>query len=324
MKAVTYNPFAWHRSVREEEVPTPSPKKGEILLDVRATCMNGSDKEMFCGTPAYARIYGWVNARKRILGSDVAGVVEAVGDGVTAFKPGDRVVGELMDIFGGFGEKLCAPATRFVALPEGLDFVRASAIPQSGTIAMQAIGGYVNSGDRVLINGAGGGAGSFAIQLAKQAGAHVTAVDTGLKADGMRAMGADRVIDYTNTDFAEQWETYDVILDLFGTRPTRAVRKALTPRGRYMLVGGSMRAMFGILIGGALARLTSSQKIGVLGWKARPEDISALCDRVARGKLQVQIGETFEPKMLVVAIATMQCGNVAGNLVILRPGPDPD
>ena len=319
MKVEAYNPYAWRRALSTLNVPDPVPKAGEILVRVHATSVNGADKEFVHGSPAYARIYGWLNPSKKVLGSDVAGEVIGLGEGVAEFDIGDRVLGELFEIFGGFGELLCAPAKRFVPIPDGLDAVRASTVPQAGTIALQAIRGNVKRGDRVLINGAGGGAGCFAIQLAKLAGAEVTAVDTYLKADAMRDLGADHVIDYLSEDFAALDVQYDYILDLYGTRPARAIRRVLTPEGRYQIVGAHLTAIFSVLCGGLSGRLFSRKRLSVMAWKPTNAAITELCEMVWHGQLRAEVAKTFKPEMLIVALETMRVGHKAGKMVIVYP-----
>ena len=200
MKAVVYDRYGPPDVLRVEDVPTPTPAAGEVLVRVAATSINLSDWETLAGTPAYSRIGGLRTPRRRILGSDIAGRVEAVGDGVTAFKPGDDVYGDNLNLKGGFAEYAVAPASALAVKPAELSFVEASTVPQAGPIALQGTAG-AGPGSRVLINGAGGGSGSFAIQLAKRLGAHVTGVDNAAKLEFMRSVGADAVVDYRHEDF---------------------------------------------------------------------------------------------------------------------------
>jgi NADPH:quinone reductase-like Zn-dependent oxidoreductase len=202
-----------------------------------ATSVNLTDWEGLRGAPLYARLGGLRAPARRTLGSDVAGRVEAVGSGVTRFQVGDEVYGDNLQLKGGFAEYAVAPASALAHKPEELTFTEASAIPQAAAIALRGTAGLA-VGQRVLINGAGGGSGSFAIQLAKRAGAHVTGVDSAGKLEFMRSLGADQVIDYASDDFTRPDEPYDLVLDLVAHRSPFACRRALAPRGRYWCVGG--------------------------------------------------------------------------------------
>jgi NADPH:quinone reductase-like Zn-dependent oxidoreductase len=237
MRAVVYDRYGPPESLRVDDVPTPSPTTNQVLLRVFATSVNLSDWECLRGSPLYARLGGLRVPARRTLGSDVAGRVEAVGSGVTRFRVGDEVYGDNLQLKGGFAEYAVAPESALAHKPEELTFAEVSAIPQAAAIALRGTAG-VAAGQRVLINGAGGGSGSFAIQLAKRAGAHVTGVDNAGKLDFMRSLGADHVIDYGSEDFTRPDEPYDLILDLVAHRSAFACRRALAPRGRYWCVGG--------------------------------------------------------------------------------------
>ena len=233
----------------------PSPAAGQVLVKIAATSVNLSDWESLRGSPLYSRIGGLRAPARRTLGSDIAGWVDAVGDGVTRFRPGDEVYGDNLVLKGGFAEYAVAPESALARKPAGLTFAEASTIPQAGAIALQGTDG-AGAGQRVLINGAGGGSGSFAIQLAKRLGAHVTGVDNAGKLDFMRSVGADEVIDYRSEDFT-RGGPYDLILDLVAHRSVFAYRRALAPGGRYRCVGGSVSALLRVLTVGSLAgRLT--------------------------------------------------------------------
>ena len=200
MKAVVYDRYGSPVVLRVEEVPTPKPAARQVLVRVSATSVNLSDWECLRGSPLYARIGGLRVPAHRTLGSDIAGWVESVGDGVTRFRPGDEVYGDNLALMGGFAEYTLASETALSTKPAELTFAESSTIPQAGAIALQGVEG-IAAGQRVLINGGGGGSGSFAIQLAKRVGAHVTGVDNSAKLDHMRSLGADEVIDYRTVDF---------------------------------------------------------------------------------------------------------------------------
>ena len=200
MRAVVYDRYGPPDVLRVEDVPMPSPAAGQVRVKVTATSVNLSDWEGLPGSPAYVRIGGLHRPAHRILGSDIAGVVEEVGAGVTRFRPGDRVYGDNLAMMGGFAEYALASQAAMAHKPAGLTFAEASTIPQAGAIALRGTQRVV-AGGRVLINGAGGGSGTFAIQLAKRLGAHVTGVDNAAKQEFMRSVGADDVVDYRRDDF---------------------------------------------------------------------------------------------------------------------------
>ncbi len=243
MRAVVYDRYGPPDVLRIEEVPTPTPGPGQVLVEVVATSINLSDWECLRGTPFYARIGGLRTPARRILGSDIAGRVEAVGPDVTGVRPGDEVYGDNLALMGGFAEFALAPVKALAHKPQALSFVEASTIPQAGPIALQGTAG-IGPGQRVLINGGGGGSGSFAIQLAKRAGAHVTGVDNAIKLEHMQSMGADEVIDYRRQDWTKL-QPHDRVLDLVAHRSVFAYRRSLAPGGRYRCVGGSVPALLG-------------------------------------------------------------------------------
>ena len=230
--------------------------------------------------------------RRRTLGSDIAGRVEAVGDGVTAWKPGDDVYGDNLRLKGGFAEYAIAPASALTLKPAELTFVEASTIPQAGAIALQGTAG-ARAGSRVLINGAGGGSGTFAVQLAKRAGAHVTAVDNANKLAFMRSVGADVVVDYRVEDFTRTDQPYDLILDLVAHRSMFAYRRALVPGGRYRCVGGTTRALLRALTVGFIAGRATGRRIGVLVVKPGPEHFQPLADLIIAAGAAIRIDRSL-------------------------------
>ena len=252
MKAVVYERYGAPDVLRVEDVPIPSPAAGQVRVKIAATSINLSDWENLRGSPAYARIGGLRHPARRTLGSDIAGVVDDVGAGVTRFRTGDEVYGDNLALMGGFAEYAVAAEASLALKPTQLTFAEASTIPQAGAIALKGTERVV-AGSRLLINGAGGGSGSFAIQLAKRLGAHVTGVDSAAKQDFMRSVGADDVIDYRRDDFTRTSQPYDLILDLVAHRSVFAYRRALAPGGRYRCVGGSVRALLRVLTVGSVA-----------------------------------------------------------------------
>ena len=289
----------------------------EILVKVHAVSVNLSDWEFLIGQPLYTRIFGLFRPRFKVLGSDVAGTVEAVGSEVTEFKLGDAVFGDIIEHCGGFAEYVCAPAKCWTIKPPTLSFEVASTLPQSGCIAVQGIRdtGRVQAGERVLINGAGGGSGTLAIALAKSLGAVVTGVDNALKQEVMKGAGADHTLDYIQTDFTEGKEGYDHILDLVAHRPMAHYRRALRPGGRYLMVGGSVRLMLKLLAAGPINVRWHGKRLGILAVTAN-QDLPGIAQLVEDGILKPIIDRVLPLPETPDALRLVGEGKVTGKLVI--------
>jgi NADPH:quinone reductase-like Zn-dependent oxidoreductase len=314
MRAVVYDRYGPPDVLRIESLPMPSPTTGQVLVRIAATSVNLSDWETLRGTPLYSRIGGLRAPARRILGSDIAGWVDAVGSGVTRFRPGDEVYGDNLALKGGFAEYAIAPESVLTTKPSGLTFVEASTIPQAGVIAWQGTAG-TEAGDRVLVNGAGGGSGSFAIQLAKRLGAHVTGVDNAGKLDFMRSLGANEVIDYRSEDFTH-CGPYDLILDLVAHRSVFAYRRALARGGRYRCVGGSVSALLRVLTLGSLTGLLTRRRLNVLAVKQGPAHFEPVAARCAAGDLKIHIDRTFTLDEVPEALARVGEGRALGKVVV--------
>jgi NADPH:quinone reductase-like Zn-dependent oxidoreductase len=297
-----------------EHLPTPSPAAGQVLVKVAATSVNLSDWETLRGSPLYSRIGGLRSPARRTLGSDIAGWVEAVGPGVTRFGPGDEVYGDNLGLKGGFAEYAVAPESVLARKPAALTFAQASAVPQAGVIAWQGTEG-AGAGRRVAINGAGGGSGAFAIQLAKRLGAQVVGIDNAGKLDFMRSVGADEVIDYRSADFTRVGP-YDLILDLVAHRSVFAYRRALAPGGRYRCVGGSVPALLRVLTVGSVAGRLTHRRLGVLAVKEGPTHFGPVADLCAAGELAVHIHRTFTLDEVPEALAEVGAGRALGKVVV--------
>lgn len=243
MKAVVHDRYGSPDVLRLADVPPPSPGPNEVLVRVSAASLNSWDWDLLTGTPlAFRLAHGLLRPRHRVLGADVAGRVEAVGDRVTRFAPGDDVFGDLSaHQWGGFAELACAPEGAWIRRPPSMSVEQAAALPQAGCMAQQGLfdDGGIQPGHAVMINGGGGGVGTFAIQIARAQGAEVTAVDRTDKLDTMRALGADRVVDYTREDFAREASRYDLILDVTVHRSMFAYARALRRGGTYVMLGGA-------------------------------------------------------------------------------------
>jgi len=315
VKAVVYDRYGPPDVLRVEEVPLPAPAAGQVRVKVAATSVNLSDWEGLTGSPAYARLGGLRAPSRRTLGSDIAGVVDEVSHGVTGFQVGDEVYGDNLALMGGFAEYAVAPESTLAHKPTELTFTEASTIPQAGAIAMQGTHRAV-PGCRVLINGAGGGSGSFAIQLAKRLGAHVTGVDNATKQDFMRSMGADEVIDYRAEDFSRTGAPYDLILDLVAQRSVFAYRRALARGGRYRCAGGSVRTLLRVLTAGSVVGRATGRSIGVLVVKQGPSQFEPLAALCAAGDIRIHIDRTFALDDVPAALAHVGEGRALGKVVV--------
>lgn len=314
MRAAVYDEYGLPEVVRVEDVPDPQPGPGQVVVEVVATSINLSDWECLRGRPLYARVGGLRTPARRTLGSDIAGRVAAVGPGVTEYAAGDEVYGDNLALKGGFAEYAVAPASVLSHKPAGLSFVQASTLPQAAAIATQGTS-RVQPGQRVLINGAGGGSGSFAIQLAKRAGAHVTGVDNARKLDFMRSLGADEVVDYEREDFT-RLPPFDHVLDLVAHRSVFAYRRSLTSGGRYRCVGGSVPTLLRVLTAGALVGGLTGRSIGVLTVNEGPEHFEPLAELCAAGEVQIHVDRTFGLADIGAALAHVGEGRALGKVVV--------
>ena len=315
MKAVVYERYGPPDVLHVEDVPMPNPSTGQVRVKIAATSLNLSDWEGLTGSPAYARIGGLRSPSKRTLGSDIAGVIDDVGEGVTRFQSGDEVYGDNLALMGGFAEYALAPQSALAPKPAELTFAEASTIPQAGAIALQGTRRAV-AGCRVLINGAGGGSGSFAIQLAKRLGAHVTGVDNETKQEFMVSVGADEVIDYRRDDFSRTGPPYDLILDMVAHRSVFAYRRALARGGRYRCAGGTVRTLLRVLTAGSVVGVATGRSIGVLVVKQGPSHFEPLADLCAAGDVRIHIDRTFSLDEVPAALAHVGEGRALGKVVV--------
>ena len=320
MKAVVYTEYGPPSVLRLEEVERPVPKDDEVLVKVHAASVNDWDWGLLHGTPFVNRLIfgGLLRPRLTILGADMAGRVEAVGSDATRFQPGDEVFGDLSASgWGGFAEFVSAREDAVVLKPAGMSFDEAAATPHTALLALQGLrdNGWVQPGDRVLINGAGGGAGTFAVQIAKAFGAHVTGVDSAGKLAMLRSLGADRVIDYTREDFTRDERRYDLILDVGGYRSMLESRRALGPTGRYVMLGGSMARIFQGLLLGPLISMTGRKKMGLLAHRAN-RDLPVINELFEAGKVAPVIDRRYPLSEVAEALRYFGEGQQQGKIVI--------
>ena len=319
MRAVVHDRYGSPDVLHVEDVPVPTPGAGQVRVRVAATSVNLSDWEGLVGSPAYARLGGLRTPSKRTLGSDIAGVVDAVGDGVTRFRPGDEVYGDNLALMGGFAELAIAPESALARKPPELSFAQASTVPQAGAIALQGTR-YAATGGRVLVNGAGGGSGSFAVQLAKRLGAHVTGVDNATKQDFMRSLGADEVIDYRTVDFTRPAEPYDLVLDLVAHRSVFAYRRALARGGTYRCVGGTVRSLLRVLTLGTVVGAVTGRSLGVLVVKQGPAHFEPLAELCVQGEVRIAVDRVFPLERTADALAHVGEGRALGKVVVTPAG----
>jgi NADPH:quinone reductase-like Zn-dependent oxidoreductase len=316
VKAIVRERYGPPNVLTMREVDLPVLGNRDVLIKVVAASVNRSDWEGLVGKPLYARMRGWRRPRDLILGSDVAGRVETVGVDVKSFQPGDEVFGDVMYHGGSaFAEYVAVPETAHIThKPPALSFADASTLPQAAVIALQGTSGKLEWGDRVLINGAGGGTGAFAVQMAKDAGAEVTGVDNGLKQDFIRSLGADHAIDYTQTDYTRDGR-YDFVLDLVGERSMFAIRRAVAPGGRYSVVGGPVRSLVSAITVGKLLS-TGGRRIGLLMVRPNKEDLLLVAEMVLAGVIRTPIERTYPLEGVPEALGHLGAGRALGKLVI--------
>ncbi len=301
------------------------PREGEILVRVHAASVNRADLDQIHPRPSFLRLFlGLRRPRNRRLGSDVAGTVEAVGLKVTRFKPGDRVFADLFSSGqGSFAEMVCGPEKAFLPIPEGMNFEIASTLPHSALLAMQGLrdrsGRPVQRGAKVLIGGASGNVGPFAVQIAKWMGAEVTGVCRTEKVDFVRSLGADHVIDYTKTDFTATGERYDWILDTDSHQSIFRSRRALRPGGRYVTLGGGGLDLVEGVVVGPLLGLFGHRRAGLmLWWKPfNPADVATLADLVRSGHVTPAIDRRYPLSEAAEALRWVEDGKNKGKVVIL-------
>jgi NADPH:quinone reductase-like Zn-dependent oxidoreductase len=323
MRAITQDRYGGPDVLELRDIARPAPKDGEVLIRVRAAGLHRGDWHVMTGLPYLIRLVvptlGLRRPKTPVLGMDVAGTVEAVGGGVTRFQPGDAVFGWTD---GAFAEYATAPQDQLAAMPAALDFEQAAVVPISGFAALQALRdvGEIQAGQRVLVIGAAGGVGSFAVQLAKAFGAEVTGVGSTTQLDLIRALGAEHVIDYTREDVTDGTRHWDLVLDTAGHRSLSRLRRALTPTGTLVIVGSEGRGRW---LGGfdrnlravALSRFVG-QRLRMLSSTPRPRDLQTLRELVEAGKLTPAVDRTYPLAEVPDAIRHMVAGHVRGKLAI--------
>ncbi len=307
MRAILQQRYGSADELRLDDVEKPVPGRNEVLVQVHAASVNARDWHVMRGDPYLARlalptVMGWRGPKRRIRGTDVAGRVEAVGAGVDRFRPGDEVYGDLGDAHGAFAEYVCAPADQIEFKPDNLSFEQAATMPLAGSTALIGLRdlGQVRPGQHVLINGASGGVGTFAVQIGKALGAEVTAVCSSRNAELVRSLGADHVIDYTTDDFSRDGRNYDVVLDLVGNRSLGRLRRVLLPGGTLVLSGGGtsrgrpgLVGPMGLVIKGQVVARFARERIVLLTATPRRELLAMLRELAEAGEVVPVIDRTY-------------------------------
>jgi NADPH:quinone reductase-like Zn-dependent oxidoreductase len=315
MKAFIYEKYGPPETLRLTEVEKSAPNADEVLVKVLATSVNAADWHSMRGKPLFSRAtLGWLRPKHRILGVDVAGQVEAVGSGVTQFEPGDEVYANMLERgYGGFAEYVSVPVDAVALKPANLSFEEAAAVPMAGVTAFQGLHhhGEVQPGQKVLINGASGGVGTFAVQIAKSYGPQVTGVTSTRNMDLVRSLGADHVVDYTTTDFVRSGRRYDLIFDTVGNLSVRNLRGALAEGGKTAVTGYTnlAEAVGPVLLGGkAIARVSVH--------RVTTRDLELLSELIEAGKVRPVIDRRYPFGEIPAAIAYLEQGHARGKVVV--------
>src|SRR6184192_270311 len=321
MKAMVYHTYGSPDVLKLEEVQKPVPQDDEVLVQVHATSVNASDWHLLRAKPFLMRLmrYGLLKPKHTILGSDIAGRVEAVGRNVKQFQSGDEVFGNTAKSgFGGFAEYVSVPEEALVLKPANISFEKAAAVPQAALTALQGLRdkGQIQKGQKVLIHGASGGIGTFAVQLAKAFGAEVTAVCSTRNVDIVRSIGADHVIDYTQEDFTRNGQRYDLILAVNGYHSISDYKRALNPEGVYVMTGGSNAQMFQAILLGPLVSMTGRQKMGNSAHKPNKKDLMFMKELLEADKVTPVIDRRYPLGETAEAIRYLEAGHAKGKVVI--------
>ncbi|KQX68220.1 NAD(P)-dependent alcohol dehydrogenase [Paenibacillus sp. Root444D2] len=319
MKAIVYAKYGTTDVLKLKEVEKPTPKDNEVLIKVHAASVNSWDWDLLRGVPFMVRLGGVLKPKYNILGADIAGRVVAVGKDIKQLLPGDEVFGDISGCsWGGFAEFVCARENVLTLKPASMTFEEAAAIPQAAVLALQGLRdkGQIQKGQKVLINGAGGGVGTFAVQIAKSFGAEVIGVDSTMKLDMLKSIGADHVIDYTQVDFTKNGQRYDLILDVAGYRSIFNYKRALSPKGTYVMVGGSMSRIFQVMFLGPWISMIGGKKMGILIHKPNKNDQSFMKELLEAGKVVPVIDRRFPLSEVAEALQYLGEGHAKGKIVI--------
>jgi NADPH:quinone reductase-like Zn-dependent oxidoreductase len=319
MKAIVYHKYGSPDVLEPNDVEKPAPNDDEVLIEVHAASLNAADCHFLRADPFLIRLQsGLLEPKQKVLGADVAGRVQAVGRNVKQFQPDDEVFGDISGCgFGGFAEYVCASENALVLKPANLSFEEAAAVPMAAVTALQALRdkGQIQSGQKVLIYGASGGVGTFAVQIAKAFGAEVTGVCSTGKMELVRSIGADQVIDYTKDDFTQTGQRYDLILAANGYRSISQYKRALSPKGIYVTSGGSVAQMFQAMLLGPVMSI-GSNKMGNMLARPNQKDLAFIKELVEAGKVVPVIDRQYMLSQVPDALRYLEEGHARGKIVI--------
>jgi NADPH:quinone reductase-like Zn-dependent oxidoreductase len=317
MRAIVYTKYGPPDVLELKEIDKPVPTENEVLIKVYAVSINDWDLGLIQGDLINRILNGLFKPKKQILGSDIAGRIEAVGKNVKKFQPGDDVYGDLSGSWGGFADYVCAGENALVLKPAGMSFIQAAAIPQAAMLAMQGLHdmGQIHPGQKLLINGAGGGVGTFGVQIARLLGVEVTGVDNAGKLEMMRSMGFDHVIDYKLEDFTKNRKSFDLILDVKMNRSIFEYIHVLNRYGIYVIVGGSMSRLFQALFLGPWISLFSKKKIRIVSLKPN-KDLAYINELFETGKLKPVIDGPYRLDEFSKALKLFAEGGHKGKVVL--------
>lgn len=320
MKAMMRHTYGSPDVLKLVEIDVPTPKDDEVLVRVQATSINAADWRMLRADPFLARLdSGLITPRNKILGSDVAGHVEAVGPGASRFRVGDAVFGSLFELRGGaFAEYVAAPERLLLPKPANLSFEEAAAVPMAAVTALWGLQshGPLGPGQHVLINGASGGVGTFAVQLARALGAEVTALVSPRNLEQARALGADCVFDYTTTDLEQTGSRYDLILAVNGYHPIWAYQRALCSGGHYVMAGGAAGQMFEAMLLGPLLSRRGGSQLGILATRLSVDDLAVVRRHIEAGSVRPVIDRTYRLDEIPAAMRYVEAGHARAKVVI--------
>lgn len=318
MKAIVYTQYGTPDVLKLKEVEKPTPKDNQVLVKIHAASVNALDWHLLTADIFLVRLMGMglFKPKYPIRGADIAGQVEAVGKNIAGFKPGDEVFGDISH--GGFAEYSVAPERALTLKPSNLSFEQAAAVPVAGMTALQGLRdvGNIQPGQSVLINGAAGGVGTFAVQIAKAFGAEVTAVCSTRNLGQARDLGADHVIDYTNENFTKNGRQYDLIFAANGYQPLAAYKRALKPRGIYVMAGGTSKQIFNAVLFGRLMSEKDGRKLGSVSAYAEQQDLLTLKEMLEAGKIVPVVERRYPLEQTPEALRYLGSGHARGKVVI--------
>ena len=317
MKAIVYTKYGGPEVLQVKELDKPFPKDNEVLVKVHAASINDWDWGLLQGDFINRLLNGLMKPKIKILGSDIAGRIEAVGKNIAQFKTGDDVYGDLSGRWGGFAEYVCAPEKLLALKPHSMSFIEAAAIPQAAMLAVQGLidKGRIQGGQKLLINGAGGGVGTFGVQIAKEYGVEITGVDSTHKLDMLRSLGFDHVIDYTREDFTKNGKQYDLVLDVKTNRSIFDYTRSLRPNGVYVTVGGSIGRLLQALFMRPWISMVQKKHIRIVALKAN-KDLLYMNELFGAGKVKPVIDGPYKLDEIDKAFRLFGNGEHKGKIVM--------